>query len=78
MFIREQVRALGLSIEESALDVYLEKTRGNLSKIYLVLTHLDSLARRDGPFTVTDDDIEEVEARLLTEKNVLALQERNR
>ncbi|GHO72237.1 ATP-binding protein [Ktedonobacter sp. SOSP1-85] len=78
VFIREQVRALGLSIEESALDVCLEKTRGNLSKIYLILTHLDSLARRDGPFTVTRDDIEEAQARLLTEKNVHALQERNR
>lgn len=77
-FIREQVRSLGLSIEESALKSYVKKTEGNFRKMYLVLAHLDSLARRDGPFMVTDEDIEEAQARLLTEKNVLALQQRNR
>jgi DNA transposition AAA+ family ATPase len=75
VFLREQVRSSGLSIEEAALKTCVKKTEGNFRKMYLVLTHLDSMARRDGPFTVTDDEIEEVEARLLTERNVVALQE---
>lgn len=77
-FMQEQVRLLGLSIEESALDVCMQKTEGNFRKIYLVLTHLDAMARRHGAFTVTVSEIDEAMARLLTAKNVEALLQRNR
>jgi DNA polymerase III delta subunit len=78
LFITQQVQALGLSLEEQALKAFIQKTGGNFRDIYLVLAHLDSMAARHGPFTVTVNELEEAVARLLTEKNVQALQRRNR
>jgi DNA transposition AAA+ family ATPase len=77
-FLQEQVRALGLAIEESALESCVQKTQGNFRKIYLVLTYLDVMARRHGAFTVTTNEIDEAMARLLSAKNVQALIQRNR
>lgn len=71
--IAQQVQALGLSIEEPAVSALFQKTGGNFRKMYLVLAHLDSMARRAGPFEVTNGDIEEAVGLLLTEKHVQAL-----
>jgi DNA polymerase III delta subunit len=78
LFITQQVHSLGLSLEEQALEAFIQKTRGNFRKIYLVLAHLDYMAARHGPFTVTAGELEEAVARLLTEKSVQALRGRNR
>jgi hypothetical protein len=56
----------------------VQKTQGNFRKIYLVLTHLDVMARRHGAFTVTTNEMDEAMARLLSAKNVQALIQRNR
>lgn len=78
LFITQQVHSLGLSLEEQALEAFIQKTGGNLRKISLVLAHLDAMAARHGAFTVTVNELEEAVARLLNEKNVQALQRRNR
>jgi DNA transposition AAA+ family ATPase len=78
LFITQQVHSLGLSLEEQALEAFIQKTRGNFRKIYLLLAHLDYMVARHGPFTVTVNELEEAVARLLTEKSVQALRGRNR
>lgn len=78
LFITEQVQSLGLALEKQALEAFIQKTGGNFRKMYLVLAHLDYMAARHGPFTVTVNELDEAIARLLNEKNVQALQTRNR
>ena len=78
LFIRQQVESLGLSLEEQAVEAFVQKTGGNFRKMYLVLTHLDYMAGRHGPFTVTGNEIDEAVARLLSEKNVQAMHIRQR
>ncbi len=68
-FFEAQVQRLGLRVEEDAEEVFLQKTRGNVAAMRLILQHLLFLAQRREAFLVTGAVIEEVAYRIWPHRN---------
>jgi DNA transposition AAA+ family ATPase len=74
--LEQELQKLRVSVEENAIELFIEKTRGNFQKMRLVLDHIDYMIGRHGAFAVTVEVIEEAVARLLNERNVHLLRGR--
>jgi DNA transposition AAA+ family ATPase len=74
--LEQQLQGMKLIIENDAVEVFIEKTRGNFQAMRLVLDHIHYLVDRRGAFPVTGDVIEEAVDRLFTKRNVQRLREK--
>lgn len=68
--LEQQLQGMKLVIEDEAVEVFIEKTRGNFQAMRLVLDHIHLMVDRHGAFPVTGDVIEEAVDRLFTKRNV--------
>jgi hypothetical protein len=69
LFLEQQLQDMGLTLGEKAVEVFMQRTRGNFQMMSHVLMHLNMMVHRRGVFTVTGDVIEEVAARLPFRRN---------